>query len=50
MGKKNRVSGYWLLVKDVEHLTNFSVLHHEAELIADSLYTLHKEAFKMKAQ
>ena len=47
MGKKNRVTGYWLLLKDVKHLLGFPC--EDVYLVADLLFTEHKKKYKNRA-
>ncbi len=47
--KKNRVSGYWLLVKDIEALTSSHISRLDAELVADCMFVTHREAYRLKA-
>ena len=47
MGKKNRVTGYWLLTKDIEYLVGLPT--REIGHVADILYTERKERYKVRA-
>ena len=49
MGKKNQSSGYWLLVKDTEALTDSHLSRLDTELVADCMYITLKEAYRLKA-
>ncbi len=47
MGRENRVTGYWLLVKDIDHLMRIPA--EDVRQVADHLYIGLKDRYKNKA-